>query len=99
MRLHRCDRKAAIFNIPLLHVSLGDLRAAERVIAVRMQRSDLFRADGQMMTGQLCSGRTGEARDEHPVGLKLLRGTPNLSCKLCGLSRARWTEDSIFGCN
>jgi hypothetical protein len=87
-----------VFFVPLVDVALRDLRAAEGVIAMRVQSANPVGVDGQVTARELRGGGARKTGDQNGVGAESLDGAPDLPGQVGGFARSqsRGAEDAEF---
>ena len=84
----RRDREVRVVPVPLVHVGLRDLRPAERVPAVRVERAHAVRGDGQVAASQFRGGGAREGRDQDALRAVAVHRAPDLARQVGGLAGA-----------
>src|SRR4051812_34607932 len=73
-------------RIPPGHICLGYLRAAESLIAVRVQGADLFFPKREIAAGQLGGGGAAVGSDENSLRSEAVHRAPDLPAEGCGFA-------------
>jgi hypothetical protein len=71
--------QARVFAIPLFHAGLRNHRRAQCLKAMRVQRADPVRVDGQIAARQFRRGRSGKGRDQDRPRAISIDGVPDFA--------------------